>query len=234
MSAEMHPQFSIFWLFYSAMRTSCGEETLPPTMKIASGQKRPRKLEDWIIQVLSSLFARRVFTCCWKLCKTNFSKKNSGVHLTGMQCPNTAWSTWRGLWTLYQERYRGKWWRCRDEFVPVQESYNRTRKGWRPGGWCTVRLLGSANLLHPNSMLSFSIDRLISWAWYDTFICCVQSWTRRNGAWIKESGQMSTQQLPTHRGTPTRTVINHFIQTGIRVVHKLPSHIFSLMLRWKS
>lgn len=194
MSAEMHPQFSIFWLFYSAMRTSCGEETLPPTMKIASGRKRPQKLEDWIIQVLSSLFARRVFTCCWKLCKTNFSKKNSGVHLTGMQCPNTAWSTWRGLWTLYQQRYRGKWWRCRDEFVPVQESYNRTRKGWRPGGWCTVRLLGSANLLHPNSMLSFSIDRLISWAWYDTFICCVQSWTRRNGAWIKESGQMSTQR----------------------------------------
>jgi hypothetical protein len=60
-------------------------------MKIASGQKRPRKLEDWIIQVLSSLFARQLFPCCGKLRKTNFSKKKkSGVHLTGMQCPNTA------------------------------------------------------------------------------------------------------------------------------------------------
>ena len=104
--------------------------------------------------------------------------------------PNTAWSTWRGLWTVYQQRFRGNWWRCRDEFVPVQESYNRTRKGWRPGEWCTVRLLRSANVLHPKWMLSFSIDRLIvdivGAIWHILLLCAEldeTKWRVNQGKW---------------------------------------------------
>jgi hypothetical protein len=49
-TAEMHPRFSVFWLFFSASRPLCGEEALPVAMKVMTLDP-PTEVEAWITRV---------------------------------------------------------------------------------------------------------------------------------------------------------------------------------------
>jgi hypothetical protein len=51
----MHPRFSAFWLFFSALRTQCGEEGLPAQMRKMS-KDPPSDIEHWITQVFTFIF----------------------------------------------------------------------------------------------------------------------------------------------------------------------------------
>ena len=67
LAAEMHPRFSAFWLYFSALYPTCGEEALPSEMK-RFWRDPPDTVDNWIRRVLFvscvPTFSLLVFLLC--------------------------------------------------------------------------------------------------------------------------------------------------------------------------